>query len=396
VRWSSALSDNADLSIAVRDATTQALAALEGARPDLAVVFVSTHHYGGFDLVPELLRPLLGNALLLGCSAGGVIGGGHEVEQRPGFSITLASLPAVDITPFRLTDDQLPNEDAAPDAWRELVGVPAERYPQLVLLADPFSLRIDDLVVGLDYAFPRAAKVGGLASAGARRGVNALYLGDTVIKEGGVGVALTGNVTVDTVVAQGCRPIGQPMQITRCTRNALLELDGRPPLEVLQELYSRANPHDQQLFNGSLFLGLVMDELAEEHKQGDFLIRNLMGVDRDQKALYIGAMLREHQTVQFHLRDAGTASDDLRNMLGMYLAEHEPRHAEGALLFSCLGRGAGLYGAPDHDTDLFREFVGPVPLGGFFCNGEIGQVSGGTYVHGYTSSFGIFRPARRD
>ncbi len=396
MRWSSAISDNADLAVAIRDAATEAIAGLEGEPAHLAVVFVSTHHYGGFDLVPELLKPLLGDALLLGCSAGGVIGGGHEVEQRPGFSITLASLPGVEIAPFTVTDDELPNEDASPDAWAALVHATPDSNPHFVLLADPFSMRIDDLVVGLDYAFPLAAKVGGMASAGARSGVNALYLGDRVIKSGGVGVALTGNVAVDTVVAQGCRPIGEPMQITRCERNALLEVEGRPPMEVLQELYSRANGHDQQLFNGSLFLGLVMDELAGEYKLGDFLIRNLMGVDREHGAVYIGAMLREHQTVQFHLRDAGTASDDLRNMLGMYLAEHEPRHAEGALLFSCLGRGAGLFGAPDHDTDLFREFVGPVPLGGFFCNGEIGQVGGGTYVHGYTSSFGIFRPARRD
>ncbi|MSQ09398.1 MAG: hypothetical protein EXR52_00095 [Dehalococcoidia bacterium] len=396
MRWSSAISDNADLAVAIRDATTEAIADLEGEPAHLAVVFVSTHHYGGFDLLPELLQPLLGDALLLGCSAGGVIGGGHEVEQRPGFSITLASLPGVEIAPFTVTDDELPNQDASPDAWATLVHTTPDANPHFVLLADPFSMRIDDLVVGLDYAFPLAAKVGGMASAGARSGVNALYLGDQVIKSGGVGVALTGNVAVDTVVAQGCRPIGEPMQITRCEHNALLEVAGRPPMEVLQELFSRANTHDQQLFSGSLFLGLVMDELASEYKLGDFLIRNLMGVDREHGAVYIGAMLREHQTVQFHLRDAGTASDDLRNMLGMYLAEHEPRHAEGALLFSCLGRGTGLFGAPDHDTDLFREFVGPVPLGGFFCNGEIGQVGGGTYVHGYTSSFGIFRPARRD
>lgn len=396
MRWSSAVSDHADLAQAVAVAAGEALAALEGAAPDLAVVFVSTHHYGGFDVVPQLVRPHVGQALLLGCTAGGVIGGGHEVEQRPGFSITLAHLPQVDVTPFTITDDQLPSADAPPEPWRALVGTAPDRDPHFVLLADPFSIRIDDLVVGLDYAFPRAAKVGGLASAGTRAGINRLYLGDAVVAQGAVGVALTGNVAVDTVVAQGCRPIGQPMQVTACDRNLLLELDGRPPLDVLQDLYSRADEHDQRLFQTSLFIGLVMDELQTEYKVGDFLIRNLLGADRASGGLYVGALLRDHQTVQFHLRDASTASDDLRNMLGMYLAEHEPRHAEGALLFSCLGRGAGLFGAPDHDTDLFREFVGPVPLGGFFCNGEIGQVGGGTYVHGYTSSFGIFRPARRD
>jgi small ligand-binding sensory domain FIST len=79
-------------------------------------------------------------------------------------------------------------------------------------------------------------------------------------------------------------------------------------------------------------------------------------------------------------------------MLDQYMGSREPHSESGALLFQCLGRGAYLYGRPDHDTDMFREKVSAMPLTGFFCNGEIGQVSGSTYLHGYTSSFGIFRP----
>ena len=92
--------------------------------------------------------------------------------------------------------------------------------------------------------------------------------------------------------------------------------------------------------------------------------------------------------VQFHLRDARTSAADLDELLGRYA--RAARH--GALLFSCLGRGEHLYGEPDHDTDAFRRHVGDVPLGGFFCNGEIGPVHGTTFLHGYTSAFGLFRP----
>lgn len=396
MRWSSAVSDEGDLRQAVVDTAAQTTNGLAGAAPDLAVVFVSAQHREHFDELPALLKPHIGNALLLGCTAGGVIGGGREVEMRPGFSLTLASMPGVDLQPFILSEDQLPNEDAPPDDWQQLVGVPAGTEAHFVLLSDPFTFPVEQLVVGLDYAFPNAAKVGGLASGGNRPGINRLYLGDEVRAHGAVGVAFSGNVTVDTVVAQGCRPIGEPMLVTNCDRNVLLEVDGRRPLEVLQELYERANAHDRNLFQQSLFLGVVMDELQSEYKLGDFLIRNVVGGERETGAIYVGALLRENQTVQFHLRDAGTAADDLRNMLGMYLSEHDPQQAQGALLFSCLGRGVGLYGQPDHDTNLFLEYVGPVPLGGFFCNGEIGQVSGGTYVHGYTSSFGIFRPVKED
>jgi len=393
MRWASAVSENPNLTLAVESCVAGVLAGLEGAPPDLAVAFVSPHFSAQAARTPRMLRDRLGPVLVFGCSAGGVIGAGHEVEDRPGFSLTAGHLPGVRLTPFRVTQDDLPSEDAPPSDWERLVGSERGERPHFLLLSDPFSFDAERLLAGLDYAFPVGAKIGGLASAAARPGGNALYLTGEAFDSGAVGVALSGNLRVDTVVAQGCRPIGEPMRITRCEGNRLLELDGRPPMEVLQGLYERAGERDRRLFRNSLFLGVVMDELQERHRIGDFLIRNLTGIERDTGTLAVGALLREHQTVQFHLRDAQTAGEDLRAMLSQYLSDADPAQAEGALLFQCSGRGSYLYGRPDHDTDLFREHLGPVPMGGFFCAGEIGQVSGSSYLHGYTSSFGIFRAA---
>jgi small ligand-binding sensory domain FIST len=203
---------------------------------------------------------------------------------------------------------------------------------------------------------------------------------------------MKGNVIVDTVVAQGCRPVGHLMCITRSHQNLLEELDGRPPLEVLRELFTSCNERDQGLMQHSLFLGVVMDDFNENPQQGDFLIRNIVGMDARTGAMAIGEMLREGQRVQFHLRDALTSAEDLSALLARYGSQERASSCEGALLFSCLGRGQFLYGRADHDTGLFAEKVGDIPLGGFFCNGEIGQVGGTTFLHGYTSSFGIFRP----
>jgi small ligand-binding sensory domain FIST len=200
---------------------------------------------------------------------------------------------------------------------------------------------------------------------------------------------LSGDVAVDTVVAQGCRPIGDPMFVTRSERNVIHELDGRRAAVVLQDLFARAPAEDKALFRSSLFLGVVMREDCQEYGHGDFLIRNVLGVDPRSASIVVGAAVRDSMVVQFHLRDARTSSEDLRALLSRY----EGRPA-GALLFSCLGRGRGLYGTPDHDSALFAERVGPVPLGGFFCNGEIGPVHGTTFLHGYTSAFGLFRPRR--
>ena len=359
---------------------------------DMAIVFISPHYEDSYEQVAGLMAENLGARHVFGCSGGGVIGNGQEIEQRAGISITAAVLPDVDIKPFHLQVHRLPDLDAGPDKWETMIGVPADRDPHFVMVADPYSFPVQDLLMGMDYAFPKATKIGGLASGASRPGGNALFLDEQVLRTGAIGLALYGNITVDTVVAQGCRPIGQPMRISKSDRNMLLELDGKPPMDLIRTMFQELPERDRELLGHSLFLGVVMDELIENPVQGDFLIRNVVGTDSTTGGLAIGEMLKEGQLVQFHLRDAETSADDLQAVLSRYADENRENEIPGALLFSCLGRGKFLYGRPNHDTDIFREKLGAVPLGGFFCNGEIGPVSGTTFLHGYTSSFGLFRP----
>ena len=393
MKWASAISEQTNLEDAIKECIGILQTQMQDEVPHLAVAFVSPHHQAGYDRVSELIRQGLDSVVVLGCSGGGIIGNGQEVEQRPAVSITAASLPGVEIVEFHLEGDSLPDLDAAPEAWEEAVNVTSGLSPQFVMLADPFSFPVQNLLLGLDYAFIQSAKIGGMASGAQQQGGNALFLGDQVYRSGAVGVALHGNITVDTVVAQGCRPVGQPMRVTESRRNILAELDGQPPMTVLKEIFEKSDDRDKELMRNSLFLGVVMDELIDDPKQGDFLIRNVVGMDDRTGVLAIGEMLKEGQLVQFHLRDAQTSADDLTQVLERYAEENRENQAQGALLFSCLGRGEHLYGRPNHDTELFQDKLGSVPLGGFFCNGEIGPVSGTTFLHGYTSSFGIFRVA---
>lgn len=392
MQWAAAISEQTPLASAVADCAAALRRQLNGAAPHLAVAFVSPQHRESYAALPGLVRESLGAPLLLGCSGGGIIGNGQEVEQRPALSITAAALPEVTLTPFHLEGNRLPDLDAGPQSWEELLGVSAADRPQFVLLADPFSFPAQNLIMGLDFAFSAAAKIGGLASGGSEPGSNALFLGDRAYPAGAVGVALHGNIIVDTVVAQGCRPIGRAMRITQSRRNMLESLDGETPLTILRGMFPTLSPRDQDLMRHSLFLGVVMDEFVDTPQQGDFLIRNVMGMDDRSGALAIGEMLKEGQLVQFHLRDAETSAQDLTLALERYAGDNRENPIHGALLFSCLGRGQYLYGRPNHDTDLFRDKLGSAPLGGFFCNGEIGPVGGVTFLHGYTSSFGIFRP----
>ena len=390
--WTSAISERPVLEEAIAECGVVIKNALKGEKLDLAVAFISPQHEGSYDRVANLMAEFLGAKHVFGCSGGGVIGNGLEVEQRAGVSITAAVLPDVVINPFYLQANQVPDLDAGPDKWESMLGVEADRDPHFVMLADPYSFPVQDLLMGMDFAFPKATKIGGLASGAARQGGNALFLDGEVLRSGAIGLALDGNIVVDTVVAQGCRPIGRPMRISKSDRNMLEELDGNPPMEVLRNLFQDLSERDQKLLGHSLFLGVVMDELIDDPVQGDFLVRNVVGMDQSTGGLAIGEVLKEGQLVQFHLRDADTSSGDLQAVLSRYADENRENDIPGALMFSCLGRGEYLYGKSNHDTDLFRDKLGEVPLGGFFCNGEIGPVSGTTFLHGYTSSFGLFRP----
>ena len=392
MRWATAVSRNTSFEAALLECADGVRESLGPGPVTLALAFVTPHFAQFHGKLHEALVESLGPGTLLGCSAGGVIGGGEEVEQTPAITLVAARLPDVTVRPFHLEGD-LPDLDGPPDAWEELLGVARTEEPQFILLADPFSGRPEALLAGLDYAFPGSAKIGGLASGATSPGLNVLFLDSEVHNSGVAGVVLTGNLVVDTVVAQGCRPVGDLMQVTRCDGNIVYELDGQPAFSTLEELFAGMDQRDRELAGRSLMLGIVMDEFQEEPKAGDFLIRNLAGIDPKGGAIAVGERLQEGMRIRFHLRDANTSAEDLHAVLTGYEGTLPNKDAiSGALLFSCLGRGEHLYKKPNFDTSVFKQHLGEIPVGGFFCNGEIGPVGGTTFLHGYTSSFGLFRP----
>lgn len=384
MKWASAISTQPEAASAVSEAAAAVQREL-GGPADLVVLFAAPHYRDALVRLPSLVRERFPRARLIGCTGGGIIGAGRELEHRAALSLTAAVLPGVQLQPFHFDLDELP---ATPAAWHRVVEPRGE--PAFLLLPEPFSCDTEQLITGLDAAYPAARKVGGVASGGRGAGSNALFLDGEMLRDGMIGLALSGNVVIDTIVAQGCRPIGTPQLITRCEDNVILELGGQPALGVLRGLFDTLDAHDRELFRSSLFLGIQMKDDLIEYRQGDFLIRNMMGINPERSAVVVGAMVQPYQAVQFHLRDAEASAEDLRQHLVDYCRTgHKPA---GALLFSCLGRGEHLYGQPDHDSNLVLSYLGKLPLGGFFCNGEVGPVGGTTFLHGYTSSFALLRP----
>ncbi len=388
--WSSTLSTQSPVSKALDEVCEEARRSLGGAKPDAAFLFVSGYPTSDLGAVAETVLARTGARHLLGCTAGGVLGGGREVEQRPSASLTLAHLPGVEIHPFHLASERYPDGDEPPSAWHSTIGVTPDRKPAFLILPDPFTSDAERLIAGLDYAYPGSPKVGGLASGGQAPGMNRLFLDGATHRAGSVGLALSGALVVETAVAQGCRPVGAPGKTTRAQGHYLIEVDGKRALDFVQEQIDGLDEHERELARMSLFLGIAMDPFRDAPPEpGDFLIRNFLGVDPDQGVVAVGEQLAVGRTVQLHVRDAQASTDDLLAVLRRTVGRGAS--PQGALLFSCLGRGQHLYGEPDKDSKLFQSVVGDVPLGGFFCNGEIGPVGGETYLHGFTSSFGLFR-----
>ncbi|HEY6642363.1 FIST signal transduction protein [Povalibacter sp.] len=390
MRWASVIDTDALLSTAVTHAAAKIFKGLGNCEPDLLTVFVSAHHAARFEELSYLLLREFESSYLFGCCAVGVIGGGREIEDGPCLSLTGATLPGVRMKGVHLDAAQVPPVYAEPHVWEDTMHLTASQQPSFLILADPFSFETETFVKGLDRVYPSATKVGGLASGARQVGGSALYLGNEIHRSGAIALALTGNVQIDPVVAQGCRPIGDPMFVTLAHENLIRELDGRVPRDVLGTLFERLPPLDRELLTDSLFLGMAMRADASQYVPGDFLIRNILGMDPQSGALWVNAHVPTNSVVQFHLRDAATSAYDLERALTHYKTSTLSGPSTGALLFSCSGRGYGLYGQTDHDSNAFRRLIADVPIGGFFGDGEIGPVQNSTYLHGYTSAFAVF------
>lgn len=385
--YAAALSTRPRLREALDEVCADALGRLDGT-PDLALVFFSQHHAEDAEALTDL-RKRLGAGRLLGCSAEAVLANDREIEQQPGVSLWLARWPApVEAEPFHLTLEQT-SEGQSLIGWPDSLDDADPSRAAILLLGEPFSFPTDAFLNWLREDHAGLRVFGGMASGASEPGQNRLLLGDRILDNGAIGVLLQGPVGIRTVVSQGCRPIGRPLVITRAQENLIQSLGGKPPLEQLRQLWEELGAEDQRLVQQGLHVGRVINEYQGEFRRGDFLVRNVLGVDQDTGALAITDRVRAGQTVQFHVRDAATADEDLHALLRMDRAAHE-RSPAGALLFTCNGRGMRLFAEPHHDARAVRAEVGDIPLAGFFAAGELGPVGGQNFIHGFTASVVLF------
>ncbi|MBF0435527.1 MAG: FIST C-terminal domain-containing protein [Magnetococcales bacterium] len=393
MKWETLLLCDEHLERGMAEAAERFAHIFSGTTPDLAIVFFCGYNRDEVRQLAQLIPSLLKPRHWIGCLSGGVIGQGRELEQQKAISISMASLPEVTLQPFHITSQHFSEPATALDTLRLHLSTTTPA-PHFILLADPYTFDIETFLQALDLGFPESVKMGGLVSGGNKPGDHIMMVDDGIYQTGLSGVALSGSLHIDSIVSQGCRPIGPPMFITSCKNNLIYELDNRSPVDVLREIYDTLPESDQELFQNALTLGIAVTTKQQHLEQGDFLIRQIIGGEPATGHLAIAAPVRSYQAVQFHLRDPLAARKGLLRVLKNHGQAQQGHQSVGGLMFSCLGRGKGLFGLSNHDIHLFQTTLGTLPIGGFFCNGEIGPIHGKTFLHGFTSAFFLFGPAK--
>jgi len=383
VRIACGLSTASDPRAGAAGAATKVAEQLAGRSIDLAVVFACGAHLAAPEATLEGVHDALQPDVLIGCGAGGVVGDGREIEGGTAVSVWAAAFENGIVSTFHAEVTEV--EDGV-----AIAGVPdLQGAGGAILLPDPYSFPTDAVLAELAERSPGVAVLGGISSVRTLRGQAALFLGERVVPGGAVGVRFDG-IELLPCVSQGATPIGPELTITAGEGRLIKELAGRPALGALRAVLDRLDDAERDMLAEGMLLGIVVERGQGDYQHGDFLVRSVLGGDPDTGTIAVGATIEEGQVVRVHARDARSADRDLHEALALRRQALGSDAPAGALMFTCNGRGRGMFGVPDHDVAALAGELGDVPTAGFFAAGEIGPVGGENFLHGFTATVAIF------
>ncbi|HTL59639.1 MAG TPA: FIST N-terminal domain-containing protein [Candidatus Limnocylindrales bacterium] len=362
---------------------------LRAEQSSLGLVFMAPRFFSRANQILEILQVHARIPLLAGCSSQGLILGNKEIEDNTGLTLALFALPGAQLQALHFTQEQV-EEANGPGYWRLETNLEPDRTNGWLAFIDPFHIDSEGWLKSWNEAYAPLPVLGGLASGDFQEQSTQVYLNGEVFEEGGVAISIGGEVGIIGVTSQGCTPIGETWTLTKVERNIIHEIGNRPAYEVLAETFNQLSAEEQERARDNLFVGLVVNEYLDEFHRGDFLIRNLLAADLRSGSIAVGALPRLGQTIQFQRRSAAAATEDMNELLSRAKERLDGSTIYGGCLCCCNGRGRGLFGQPDHDASLVQQWLGPVGLTGFFCNGEIGPVGEKNFLHGYTASLALF------
>ncbi|MGI8731212.1 MAG: FIST signal transduction protein [Solirubrobacteraceae bacterium] len=383
VRIASGLSTASDPPAGALEAAGSVASALGGSNADLAVVFASGAHLAAPETTLEAIHSALEPDVLIGCGAAGIVGDGREIEGGTAITVWAASFDGGAASAFHAEVQQL-EDGVAISGLADLSGATGA-----ILLVDPYSFPTDAVLAELHAHSPGVPVLGGVCSARTLRGETALFLGEEVVAGGAVGVRFDG-VELLPCVSQGATPIGPELTITAGEGNVISELAGRPALAALRTVISELDASDRRILSEGMLLGIVVERGRPDYTHGDFLVRTVLGGDPQSGKISVGAPIEAGQVVRVHARDAASAGRDLHDALALRREALGSDAAAGALMFTCNGRGSGMFGVADHDAAALQTELGALPTAGFFAAGEIGPVGGQNFMHGFTATVAVF------
>jgi small ligand-binding sensory domain FIST len=373
----------------LRDWARSLRAQLTAPEVSLGLVFMSPKFFAHARQVLEIFRVHAQIPLLAGCSGSSLIAAEHEVEGADGLVLALYYLPGSQLTAFHFTQEMV-EESTGKDSWQTKTGVARSDVNGWLAFVDPFHLDAEAWLQSWNTGYDSKPVFGGLASGAFPEPYTQIYLNGEVFEEGGVAIAVGGEVELSGVISQGCTPIGESWTLTRVHQNFIQYIANRPAYTVLAETVQNLTAEEQKKAQGNLFIGLVVNEYLEDFHRGDFLVRNLLGADPSSGVLAVAALPRAGQTVQFHRRDPAAATEDMDELLNRARHNLAGRTVYGSCLCCCNGRGVNFFNAPDHDAAMIQKQLGPFGLAGFFCNGELGPIGDKNFLHSYTASLALF------
>ncbi|MFN7738135.1 MAG: FIST C-terminal domain-containing protein [Pirellula sp.] len=380
----------------LRNAVCEAMRAASeslGVSADIAIVFVRDDALTPADaerLIETVLRPMVGDAILFGGVVDSLVGTAQEVEHGIAASVLLLGEMRGAARAFSMECIE------TPDGW-SVMGLDEDVHRDavacggLLTIACPFTFSADMLYSSLEALAPideRPAKVfGGNISRMARRGgegsPSMMFLGDRLVTSGAIGLLLPDSVEWSAVVSQGSRPIGEPMIVTEVSERSIVSLGGKPALDRLRDMFHTLPNREREMAMRLLLIGRAISEYSETFSHGEFLIRNITGIDQETKAIQVADRMKVGQTVRFHLLDDTAADADLKQLTSR--ARSSGMEPVAGVLFSCNGRGERMFGVPGHDANVVEHYFPSMPLCGFFAAGEFGPVADQNLVHGFTA-----------
>ena len=371
-RFASAFSEKWEWDQAVEDCLQQVSDKTQGAT--LGFVYVADHFVPHLQTILETLNSRLADTQWVGTVGVGICSNGIESYEQPALSMMLTDIPAQQFRLFNSLDDDLESFRKEHEQWYSQhethVGV---------VHGDPYNTNLPLLIEELANTLPNGYLVGGLTSS---RGDNLQIAECGLTKDSISGVIFSDQVNIVTALTQGCSPIAAKRRITDCKRNVIISIDDQPALEVMKEDIGEILSRDLQSVGDYIFAGFPV----KGSDTGDYLVRNLMGVDEKNNLVAVAELLEPGQEIMFCRRDGNTAREDMTRMLKAIGQRIGDQPIRGALYFSCLGRGRSLFGPDSAELQMIRDEMGDIPLTGFYCNGEIAH----DQLYGYTGVFTVF------